>query len=364
MMKKYLIILTVLFSSIEISASNSYYEEVLIYNYLKHTDTTRIDLTTFWTELQKAETLLIQTSIKYNKERNSKIFKNVTLERPLLLLLIRMASGLNIKNFTAEDYLVRYPFSNSDLITVQIEKLIALGFMEKNSVPSKYLISEKGVEVVSHWIQERGIIMELLDLGEITQTEINQVLEIDHRILGAISSDVTEENSPILYNRLSGLQPKYTPRKLWHHWQLVWTIIASHDDAIEYVRKSKGIDPLTWSIKREVWFVDRKPWLAESVTYEGLVEGSQNYAPQTDSEIKIKNSIDALKKVGWLIETDSKELHLTEEGLVTQDRDEELIMLRFFSKWPEISNQEMKTIYKILKKLNTHLEELTNSLKQ
>lgn len=344
------------FCSLKTFANNPF-RDTTAHSYLKHADTTQVDLTMFWTELQKAETLLVQTSIKYNKERSGKIFENVTLERPLLILLIRMTSGLDVENFTAEDYLVRYPFSCLNLITVEIEKLVAQGFIKKREEPSKYFISEKGIEVVNHWIQERGNIMELLDLGEMTQEEINQILEIDHRILNAISMDVSKESNPILYNRNSGLQPKYTPRKLWHHWQLVWTILAFHEDVIENVRKSKGINPLTWSIRRGVWFVNRRPWLADSVTFEGLVSGSQNYAPQKDPETKIKKSIEALKKVGWLIETDN-EYHLTKEGLVAHDKDEELIMEQFFSKWPKISTMEMGKIHKSLKKLNTHLEKL------
>jgi hypothetical protein len=324
---------------------------------VQSSDSSDIKLLDFWKELQKAETLLVQTSIKYNKEQSGEIFANVTLERPLLILLIRTSSVLNIKGFTANDYLIRYPFSSTELITVELEKLVAQGFISKRDNSSIYLISKTGLEVVNHYIQERGNIMDLLDLGQLKTEEINELLEIDHRIVNAISLGASKENNPILYNRLSGLQPNYTPRKLWHHWQLVYTIMAFQDDAIEHVRKSKGLDPLTWSIRRNVWFVEKRPWLAKSVTFEGLVGGSQNYAPQEDPETKIAESIDALKKVGWLIEEDN-EYHLTKEGLIAQDKDQELIMKLFFSKWPEISKLEMNRVYQSVKMLNNHLEEL------
>ena len=350
-----LLFFLLLFNSMQLYSLRSQTSKPMGFSENPILDSTEVDLLSLWKELQKAETLLVQTSIKLNKDRNAKIFEGITLERPLLILLIRLSSGLNIEGFTADDYLIRYPFSTTELITREIEKLVELNYLEINVPNSTYKVADKGITLVNHWIQERGYIMDLLDIEILTQEEINKILEIDNRILNALVANISKEANPILYNRLSGLQPNYVPKKLWHHWQLIWTILAAHEDSIEHIRQAKSIGPLTWSIRRGLWFIERRPWLAATVSFQSLVDNSQAYAPLENPEIRIKEAVTALKKVGWLVE-ENKTYQLTEHGLLAHDKDEELIMKSFFGKWPLLSNSEINSIYASLKKLNSHLE--------
>lgn len=261
-------------------------------------DTIQPDLMTFWKELQRAETLLVQTSLSLNQERRSKLFDGIELERPLLISLIRMSSGLNVNGFTPSDYQIRYPFSSGELIEDRVNKLVDLGYLAKDENSENYRLSQQGLSLMRHYVSEIGAIIQSLDTEVMSKDEIDQIISLNHKILAGLEENIPEYGSPIFVNRLLGFQPDYSTKELWHHWQLVWTMLAALADEEEHIRQSQNLDPVVWFARRKIWLIDRMPWLADSVTAESLSRDLQNYAPADNTKAKVDAAIKQMKRYG------------------------------------------------------------------
>lgn len=84
-----------------------------------------------WIQVQRAETLLVQSAVYSNLQQYRAILADVPLERDLLQLLVRTTYGLNRNGFHPEDYQVRYPYSSVSAIQEALEALVAAGYMNK-----------------------------------------------------------------------------------------------------------------------------------------------------------------------------------------------------------------------------------------
>ncbi len=193
--------------------------------------------------------------------------------------------------------------------------------------------------------------MQSVDLGDIPSTYVQRLLEYDLKILNAFKATSRPHGNPILGHRLHGLHPPYDPPMLWHHWMHVWTMIAAREDEEDYVRKLHGLDPLVWFVRRQVWFIDRRPWLSRVRTFDDLVRRATGYAPITCAESACQNAIDDLKTRNWLVDVDGN-LHLTELGMKTCDRDEKEVDEHFLSSWPLLSDLEIEELNQITNRMN------------
>ncbi len=319
-------------------------------------NSTSINKGMFWTELQKLETLLVQTSRSQHSERASAIFADVSVPRTSLRFLLRMTSGLDKKSFNAEDYLFRYPFSSQELIHHEIEQLAELKLAEQNS-DGTYRITTKGLDIVDHWMLEMGSIIESLKFSEADEEVLAEIIEMDHTILNSLIKSANPEEDKVMINRLSGHQPDYETPQTWHHWQLVWTMLAAlKDEEIQY-RKSQDISSVEWNVRRRIWFVHRKPWLEDVANMEVLKNGLIGYAPVDDVGAKIMDALDNLKEKGLVIEH-SDTFTLTDEGLRIHDVAEGQILDNFLQRWPDLSTKVINEFYNKLKSLNNYLESL------
>ena len=320
-------------------------------------DSTTQILVELWSEMHRAETLLLLTSRSLNKERADKIFEDVHLERPLLILLIRMTSSLDPEQFSAQDYLIRYPFSSVTGIQEALDELINLGFAEKLSYSDDYRISLKGKSLVEHWMIETGRIIETLDLGAIPYSDLLKLIEFDNSILKSIAGHKTASTAPIFYNRLKGMQPNYEELHLWHHWQRVWSMLSALKDEEEKLRKQLGLSPIAWKLRRQLWLNINKPWLTNELNVEKAAKRLQYYAPVDKPVENVNNAVEELQKSGWL-KIDDSTLALTQKGLNAHTKDEETLTLNFIQLWPKMTNDEIMELLELFLKLNSHLETL------
>jgi len=310
-----------------------------------------------WRELQKAETMLVQTSRSVFRERAGRVLEGVNLDRSHLILLLRTSFGLKTDGFTAGDYHVRYPFSSRALIADRLQTLADSGYLSRKDTLPVFRLTEKGSKLVNHYMNETGAMIQSLEIDGITNAEINTLIQLDQKILDALVEHEGSHDSPILKNRLHGIQPDYSEQQLWHHWQLIWSILAALEDEQEYFRKSNNIDPFTWYIRRNLWFINRRPWLGGPRTVEDFVGYFNSYAPVKDAEKKIESATRAMRSAGWL-ESESDTLKLTREGLNEHEEDEQQVMERFFDRWPKLSQDEIARVYAIVSRLNHFLEQM------
>ncbi len=309
-----------------------------------------------WTQVQRAETLLVQTAAFSNRQQYRSILADVSLERTSLRFLLRTSYGLNQNGFRPEDYLVRYPYSSAAAIRAELEKLVAAGYAVKTG-DNVFAPNAAGKQVINHQMTEAGKLMNELDLGATTQDDVQKLLDYDHRILGGLTNSPCPHGSPILNNRLQGMHPQYEPRQRWHHWQLVWTMIAAREDEQEFIRQTRQIDPLVWYVRRQIWFADRQPWMARALTFDRLLNRAVGYSPIENAEEALTTAVQTLKEKGWLRD-EGDEYRLTDEGLAVHDVDEDKLVANFLARWPAFTPEEIEELHTIAYRLNEHLAEL------
>jgi hypothetical protein len=290
----------------------------------------------------------------------SQLFVGVELDRAAKALLTRMASGFDPQNLRARDYFMRYPFSSIEAIEAGLEHLVEGGVAEAQG-EGRYALSVLGERVMQHWMDTVSSMIRSLDVGAVPPADIQRLLDYDRRILEALQAASRPHGQPIFHHRLRGLHPSYDPLQLWHHWQLVWTMIAAHEDEQEYIRQQRGLSPLVWFIRRQTWFAHRRPWLVRGgLTLENLVRRATGYSPVDRAEEACAQAVAELKARDWL-ETRGKEFRLTTAGLAACDKDEGEIDTNFLSCWPAFSKDELEELLDISTRLNNHLEELRRS---
>ena len=128
-----------------------------------------------WMQVQRAETLLVQTAAYTFQEQYRNILADVPLERDSLRLLLRTTYGLNQNGFRPEDYLVRYPFSSTAAIRAGLEKLIYAGYMVKTG-DNLFAPNEAGKQVIHHQMSEAGKLMNKVEELHTIASRMNEHL--------------------------------------------------------------------------------------------------------------------------------------------------------------------------------------------
>jgi len=304
-----------------------------------------------WTSTQQAESLLFRAAAYSNLDRFRKLFDGFEIEGEARGYLIRMGCGLDYQNLVPGNYLRRYPFSSVEAIRKSLDQIVACAYAVKKDDGS-YALNARGEQAVRTWMERVSELMQAVDLGDIPPDDVQKLLAYDHRILAALRGSSRPHGYPIFNQRRLGLHPSYDPPQLWHHWQLVWTMIAAREDEEEYTRQQRDLPPLVWFIRRQIWFHHRKPWLVRSKsTPENLAQRATGYSPLDHAEEACNQAVEDLEARGWLEPFDG-EFRLTEAGLAACDKDENEIIGNFVSCWPDFSEHELGELLDITARLN------------
>ncbi len=318
----------------------------------------RLNLVDIWTSVQRAETLLFRAAAYQNLPQFRKLFDGCEIDGDARALLVRMGCGFDPQNLVPEDYLVRYPFSSVEAIRAGLDQVVE-GDHALRKEDGNYALNARGENAIRTWMQRVSVLMQAVDLGDIPQSDVQKLLAYDRRILEAIQAASRPHGHPIFNHRLRGLHPSYDPPQLWHHWQLVWTMLAASEDEQEYVRQQRGLSPLVWFIRRQTWFVHRRPWLVRAKpTLENLARRATGYSPIDRAEEACAQAVAELEARDWL-ETVGKEFRLTKAGLAACDKDERDIDANFVSCWPAFGEAELEELLDITTRLNDRFSELT-----
>jgi DNA-binding PadR family transcriptional regulator len=310
-----------------------------------------------WTSVQRAETLLIQAAVHQNPVLRTQLYDGFDLDETARQLLARMACGFDPQNLTARDYLVRHPFSSVEAIQAGLDHLVEGGVAAAKG-EGRYAVTELGERVVRRWMEKVSFMIQSLYLGDVPSAAAQRLLDYDRRIVEAIQAASRPPGHPIFGHRLRGLHPAYDPPQLWHHWQWVWTMLAASKDEEEYVRQRRGVEPMVWFARRQIWFNHRRPWRARVRTLDDLVRRATGYSPVDRAEAVCRQAIRTLEDRGWVATVDG-EYRLTPEGLALCDEDEREIDGYFLSCWPDLSEDQFQDLLYITTRLNNRCEELS-----
>ena len=309
-----------------------------------------------WTELQRAETLLFHAAAVRHGEGMRALFDGSEVHGPSRNLLIRAGCGFPPNALRSEDYLVRYPFSSAEGIRSLFAELVEAG-VARESEEAGFALTERGVELVRTWMERVAGMMTDLDLGDVTSSDVDELLEFDRQIVESLRASDGGHGSPVLSSRLRGVRPDYTVPALWHHWQRVWTILAASEDEEEHVRRRRNIDSIVWFVRRQLWFVHRRPWRARARTLEGLVTRATGYAPVEDANEVCAAALARLVGSGEA-EQSADGLRLTAGGLALCDEDELEIDTNLLARWPTWDEREVGRLTQLVERLNRRLLEL------
>jgi len=317
----------------------------------------RTELREAWVALQKAETMLVQTGGKLRPPEAPALFEGVELERTLRPLLVRLGCGFDPQHLRAKDYLTRYPFSSLEAIEEDLRRLDCAGMLD--GLPDGgFVLTDEGRRTVKNYAIRVGTLIDGLALGPAVEDEqMIRLLDYDRRIVDALRESMGTKPSPIFEHRLRGLYPKYDPPRRWHHWPLVWSMIAAHEDVEEQVRLTRRIDPLAWFARHELWFSTRRPHRARMRTCADLQAVTARYAPLEDPDRACEKAIGWLREQGW-IEGSGDACGLSAEGLAQADRDEAEIDGIFLSRWPAFTESEIEEMRGIAETINRRCGEL------
>jgi len=309
-----------------------------------------------WVAVQKAETMLVTTGVRLRPKDAPDLREGLEMDRALRPLFSRAVYGFNPQEIRAADYLTRYPFSSVDAIERQLRALVEAGVFT-GPHGDAYAVTDKAEAHLKRHTERVGESIERLDLGDVGEGQIQKLLAYDHRILDGIRESVEHAPSPIFEHRLKGSHPDYDPPKRWHHWQLAWTMIASHEDAEQQIRVDRGIEPLVWFARHELWFTARRPHRARMQSCADLARAAERYAPLEDAERDCRTAIEAMRQRGWL-EGEGDTCRLTEQELENADRDEAEIEEVFLARWPDFTAAETAEMREIASAVNRRCEEL------
>ncbi|MFC2105060.1 hypothetical protein ACFLRV_00165 [Candidatus Bipolaricaulota bacterium] len=311
-----------------------------------------------WTQLQKAETLLVHAGRSSRPELARRVSEDFPLEGLDRVYLTRFFSGFDPTCIKASDYHVRYPFSTVEAIEQILLRLSEKGIL----VPSEdgFALTQSGTEIAMRWLENAGTLLADLGGDRISEADVVALIEHDQRILRSLAEPSNELTTPILRHRSLGMQPEYDPPRLWHHWQLVWSMLAGAEDAQEHVRKAMEIGPLEWFIGRQLWFVERRPWRARAVR-SSLYSIANRYAPVGEDDCLAAWS--SLQADGWT-DGDYDTPKLSVWGFERRDEIEENVNRIFLSCWPKLSGSELAELTDLTSRLNRHLEEVMERCKQ
>ena len=303
-----------------------------------------------WTELQRGETLLIHATLVSQPERWRALFDGLNVDGPARALLIRVGSGFPADAIRPEEYLARYPFADIEAIRAGLGDLVRLGLAVDRGVDG-FALSEEGLRIVRTWMHRVGESVSDLDLADLSSADAAELVDFDQQIVDALAVGPRPCGDLVFSNRLRGVRPDYTRPALWHHWQRVWTILGASEDEEEHVRRKRGLDPLVWFVRRQLWFIDRRPWRVRAVTADGLAARATDYAPFRDAEARCAWA------VAWLTDHEHARavddgLRLTESGLAACDADESEIDRNLMERWPVWGAEDVSRLRDLVDRLN------------
>jgi len=309
-----------------------------------------------WVAVQKAETRLVETGVRLRPKDAPDLREGLEIAPELRQVFARTVYGFDPKRIRAEDYLVRYPFSSADAIERQLRALVEAGVFT-GPHGDAYAVTEEAEAYLRLHTERVGESIDRLDLVDVGAEQIQKLLAYDRRILDGIRKSVEHAPSPIFEHRLNGLRLEYDPPKRWHHWQLAWTMIAAHEDAEQQVRVDRGIGPLVWFARHELWFTTRRPHRARMRSCADLARVAERYAPLEDAVRDCRTAIEAMRQRGWL-EGEGDACRLTEQELEHADRDEAEIEEIFLARWPDFTDAEIAEMRQIADAIGRRCEEL------
>ncbi|UCF09344.1 MAG: hypothetical protein JSW65_04585 [Candidatus Bipolaricaulota bacterium] len=309
-----------------------------------------------WVSVQKAETKLVLTGVKLHPQEPIPPEARLDIDPSVRQVFARAASCFDPKEIRARDYLVRFPFSTVRAVERQLDALVTAGALT-GLRKGKYALTAQGERTMRALTERVGASIDRLDLGVITEDQVGRLLAYDRRILEALTESVQGSPSPIFEHRLRGLQPDYDPPKRWHHWQLAWTMIAAHEDAEQQVREDRGIGPLAWFARHELWFTARRPHRGRMQSCADLAKVAERYAPLANPEEDCRAALEELRKRGW-IDGVGADCDLTDQGIEAADRDEDEVEERFLARWPCLPGGEVEELKGIADAINERCEEL------
>ena len=319
-------------------------------------------LGTVWTEVQRAETLLFQSAVRTHIEDYQAIIKSLNFPPESLNIMIRLISGFNSQSTRAEDYLQRYPFSDLEAVTAKLETCVEHELMSRKS-DSVYVATEKAYRSVKNWMESTGKILSQHPLEGTLADDAKTLVAFDYRVVSHTARVASSQEYPILRNRLQGLYPDYDPLHLWHHWQLVWTMIAAREDSSWRIYRDKSMAPLTTFFHRQLWFRDRRPWLARGRlhTLEDLNAWAERYSPLPGGVTDCAEAIEELTARGW-IDPGAKHFQLNDAGLSSGDAAENAIDADFLRLWPELAQEELEAWHLAAQRLNAYFVGILENL--
>jgi len=315
-----------------------------------------LDLREVWGSVQKAETMLVVTGMKLRPKDGPDLREGLDMPAALRPIFSRTVYGFDPRGIRAVDYRVRYPYSSLGAIEAQLQELVDAGVFS-GPVDGAYAVTESAEAALRLHTDRVGALIDRLDLGDVSEAEVQKLLAYDHRILDAMRASVEKDPSPIFEHRLRGLRLEFEPPKRWHHWQLAWSMIAAHEDAEETIRVEREIEPLAWFARREMRSVVRRSHRARMKTCADLPRLAQSYAPFEDAEETCAATLERMREDGW-IEIDGDACRLTVAELERADRDEAEIEEIFFRRWPELSDEERTELKEIADAINARCAEL------
>jgi len=305
-----------------------------------------------WPQLQRVETLLVHAGQRQRREQARHLMDGCPVNGVDRVYLTRFVSGFDRSGIRAADYLVRYPFSSLEEIDAALGRLCDVGLM--TTAGAAYTMTPLGMDVCETWLARVGGLLDGLGEDAFDEADTERLIDFDQRILRSMEQPSESFPTPIFDCRRLGLQPNYEPPRLWQHWQLAWSMVACHEDAEQFVRTARGIDPLQWFVRRQLWFVPRRPWRVRIVG-STLHAVAQRYAPV--SEEACRAAWLALVERGYAAGT-YEAPEITDAGLAAHDTDEGELDRLFFERWPTFSEQEVAGLLDLIGRANAHLERL------
>ena len=305
-----------------------------------------------WIELQKAETLLVHAGRSRFPALARRLSDDFPVEGHDRVYLSRLFSGFDPTHITADVYCVRYPFSTVSAVKEVLDRLCGTDFLEPTG--DGYAMTSTGMELARRWLENADAMLSGLVGNAFRAPDAEALVRFDLRIVKALGKRSDVFPTPIFEFRAHGVQPVYGPPQLWHHWQLVWSMVACDEDAQEHVRKARGMDPLVWFFLRQLWFVTERPWRAR-LAGSRLHAIANRYAPV--EETTCRDTWERLVRLE-LVKGSYESPALTERGLATHDEDEQEVDRLFLSRWPTLADVELSELTELTTRLNQHLERL------
>lgn len=305
-----------------------------------------------WSQLQKAESGLMQAIRVRNPEIGRLILGDFDLTNYDLMLYFRLVSGFDTHHLTADNYLKRYPFSSTEAIEEKLADFTSLGYLTTRG-EGIYQLEEAGKSFPHHYWAQISTETERLDLEHISPADLEMPFSVLQQILAAMRESEHPSGMFIFSQRMQGLHPNYDPPEIWHLWQYVWSMLAFQDDIRLWRSRQLEIAPLTWHF---FWELRRS-----AQTLENLHRRTLRYAPVPDLELASRAALADLHKRGWIEVGEDQEgfvYELSNLGQRTASLNEEMIADEHIKVWPPLNSTNLERLQTFLEWLNHDLEEI------